>query len=247
MCTDFTLVELLVVIAVIAILAALLLPALNMARDKAKAIKCLSNLKQCGTAWISYGDDFNGFMPKNDLDGVVNSNYNSWDAWIGQWRNTAKTTPGLNYITNVDVMRCPAHIFAPRPGYAPGRVYGSVQTTDANQQRPEHWFKFRRWGATERFLWPSSPSSNYALYDSVATGGGGYADQTSGQSGDLSLRSIHLRHGKLANVWLLDGSARQLSRGELIAWQDGVPLSKQVYGGSRAGEYPDNLVVGILP
>lgn len=55
---NFSLVELLIVVAIIAILAAILLPALNSAREKGLAISCLSNLKQAALTAHSYADSF---------------------------------------------------------------------------------------------------------------------------------------------------------------------------------------------
>ena len=72
----FTLIELLVVIAIIAILAAILLPALNAARERGRSASCISNLKQLGTAHSMYRDTFDGyFAPAHG--GMVEDNSDS--------------------------------------------------------------------------------------------------------------------------------------------------------------------------
>jgi prepilin-type processing-associated H-X9-DG protein/prepilin-type N-terminal cleavage/methylation domain-containing protein len=87
----FTLLELLIVIAVIAILASLLLPALSRVREKGMEISCLSNLRMSGIAMNSYAMEQNMFYPSYVT--YIGKRYYSWAEWMYQLKYLPYESP----------------------------------------------------------------------------------------------------------------------------------------------------------
>ena len=99
----FTLIELLVVIAIIAILAAILLPALNQARERAKATTCVSNQKQVMFAQIQYaGDNHDLYISYLNRNG----NSASWSYWNTYLAHGEDSVESNGYIPR-NVLQCP--------------------------------------------------------------------------------------------------------------------------------------------
>ena len=189
-------------IAIIAILASMLLPALNKARDKAKAISCLSNQKQTGLTYSVYSNDYSGRMPINANNPMSTGSIQS----VMVMRNAG-------YIPNGGILLCPAA----KP-YTFGR-------TDNSGQRPE----YLTYGIIRKMGVPAShyqgiyvdplgyeyivlsqvkqPSKYYYLMDTIVSIDGNAINEY--QYGLFAYNSsalpAHLRHGKFANVLFVDG------------------------------------------
>ncbi len=113
----FTLIELLIVIAIIAILAGMLLPALNAARAKAYGINCVSNLKQIGQAMLAYTMDNKDWFPGGTLHNKI---YYELAPYTGIDPDKYKYKPW----SQRKIWACPADSYRARK-YVPGEGYVS--------------------------------------------------------------------------------------------------------------------------
>ena len=225
----FTLIELLIVVAIIAILAGMLLPALNSVREKARSISCLNNLKQMNLVVAAYCGDNNDYFGLYTYCTIMPDDRK----WI---QRLSGTSVKVEYIPEKQrkMTYCPT-FQKYNSAYWLDTVYGTRMEKKRNNTLalptgiPESrgmlvpaGYKntgragFLRFGVTDpRFpvffdsLWLHSGFAGGATFTPFQSA---YMDPDA-----LNYPGFHLAHGMTGNMSFLDGSARQLLRKEAVA------------------------------
>ena len=189
---DFTLIELLVVIAIIAILAAILLPALNSARERGRSASCISTLKQLGTATLMYADN-NDDYPPNALLYCYDKAKERWHhliaPYFGEDKNFETIPPQILWCPSVmDPAQRPSNYWD--TNYGMNWLFGSTYMKDAGESPVKLLQVKSPSGVVLMGDWAKKNNHLITAYDFTMS---------------ESRRELVLRHNKQANMVFVDG------------------------------------------
>jgi prepilin-type N-terminal cleavage/methylation domain-containing protein/prepilin-type processing-associated H-X9-DG protein len=226
----FTLVELLVVIAIIGILATLLLPSLAKSRDKARTIVCANSMKQLGSAFMGYADDYNG----NAIDTVPTAN----NIFGPVYSSTINQTlcPYLNYPAQTTLTGIPP---APSSLWSAGRIDGTFNNSKNNNTggpNPSYGMNifFRATAAPGNYKYSGMlsriKSSSLRIVFVEATS---LIDSNTGPGYIYGNNQISRRHSNGSNIIFLDLHVNYFTSAKIAGFRSGTDAVNEFWHNSN--------------